>query len=509
VTTIRLPEWPWEVVRGEARALDVEIWLVGGAVRDLLLARPRHDWDFAVDRRALALGRAVGDALSSAFFPLDQDRGTARVVLDSGTGGSVELDFSLLRGETLDADLVERDFTVNAMAVDEGGTLIDLLGGQADLRARRIRATSESAFRDDPVRLLRSVRLEAELGFETEPETESWIRRDAPLLARSAAERLRDEFVRGLRRSGAADFIRRLDDLELLIHVVPELDLLKGVTQTPPRPDVWHHTLNALGALEQVVATVVGEPLLARSNACGDIPPAAWETLARSLGHFAGELRLHLAVNVSSDRDRRLLLKLATLLHDVAKPQTHAAGEEGQVHFYGHESAGGRLAEARMRALRFSRDEATRVRTIIAAHLRPAQLARADTVTRRAIYRYFRDTGDAGVDTVLLSLADYLTAWGSWGPDQEERWLRRLEVAEVLLHHYFQRRQETVAPELPLDGHDLMRELDLEPGPKIGEILDALREAMAAGEIETREEALALAREIGGWHLPAEGSSSR
>jgi tRNA nucleotidyltransferase/poly(A) polymerase len=353
------------------------------------------------------------------------------------------------------------------------------------------------------------VRLETELGFETEPETESWIQRDAPLLARPAAERLRDEFVRGLAGPGAVDFVRRLDHLALLVHVVPELDSLKGVTQTPPRPDVWHHTLGALDALEQVIATVAGKPPLAGSNACGDIPPAAWETLARRLGQFAGELQPHLAVIVSADRDRRLLLKLATLLHNVGKPQPHEAGEGDRIHFYGHESAGGRLAEARMRALRFSRDEAARVRTIIEAHLRPAQLARADTVTRRAIYRYFRDTGDAGVDTALLSLTDYLAAWGAWGADQEERWLKRLEVAEVLLHHYFQRRQETVAPELPVDGHDLMRELNLEPGPKIGEILDALREAMATGEIETREEALALASEIGGWDFPAEGSSNR
>jgi tRNA nucleotidyltransferase/poly(A) polymerase len=505
---IRLPEWPWQVVREEARALDVEIWLVGGAVRDLLLQRPVHDWDFAVDRRALALARIVGDALGGAFFPLDEERGTARVVLGSETGARVALDFALLRGGTLGADLVERDFTVNAMAVDEGGALIDPLGGQADLRARRIRATSESAFRDDPVRLLRAPRLEAELGFETEPETESWIHRDAPLLARPAAERLRDEFVRGMAGPGAAEFIRRLDDLALLIHVVPELDSLKGVTQTAPRSDVWQHTLNALDALERVVATVVGKPSLAGSNAGGDVPAVAWKTLVRRLGQFAAELQPHLTVNVSADRDRQLLLKLATLLHDVGKPQTHAAGEGGRIHFYGHESAGGRLAVARLRALRFSRSEAARVRTIIEAHLRPAQLARAERVTRRAIYRYFRDTGDAGVDTALLSLADYLGAWGAWGPDQEERWLSRLEVTELLLHHYFERRQETVAPELPVDGHDLMRELDLEPGPTIGEILAALREATAAGEIETREEALALAKDIGGRETGGERSSN-
>lgn len=500
MTTIQLPEWPCRIVHGLADELAVTTWLVGGAVRDLLLGRPVHDWDFAVDGAPMALARAVGDALGGAFFPLDEERGTARVVLDSPGGVPVELDFSLLRGDTLDADLAERDFTVNAMAVDEAETLIDPLGGYADLTARRIRATSETAFRDDPVRLLRAARFETELGFGTEPRTESWIRRDAPLLAQPAEERLRDEFVRGLAAPGAADFIRRLDDLALLTHVVPELDGLKGVIQTPPRFDAWHHTLNVLDTVERVVAAVVGKPALTSSDPWVDVPAAAWGDLVRRVGPFAGQVQSHLAVTVSAGRDRQLLIKLAALLHDVGKPQTRSMGEDERVHFYGHESVGARLSGARMRALRFSRREVERVQTIVEAHLGPAQLARAEQVTRRAVYRYFRDTGDAGVDTVLLNLGDYLATWGP--ALREKRWLRRLEVSELLLHHYFERRQETVAPKLPIDGHDLMRELDLEPGPKIGEMLEALREAMAAGEIETREEALTLAREIEGRDRP-------
>ncbi|MFO7742330.1 MAG: hypothetical protein R6X31_08460, partial [Anaerolineae bacterium] len=244
MTTVQLPEWPWRVVRQLADELRVECWLVGGAVRDLLLHRPVHDWDLAVDGGALALARAIGDELGGAFFPLDEERGTARVVLGSRPDGPVELDFSLLRGDTLIADLIERDFTVNAMAVGEAETVVDPLGGQADLEARKVRATSESAFRDDPVRLLRAPRIEADLGFDTEPRTESWIRRDALLLTGAAAERVRDELARGLAPAGAAAFIHRLDDLALLIHVMPELDSLKGITQTSARLDVWHHTLN-------------------------------------------------------------------------------------------------------------------------------------------------------------------------------------------------------------------------------------------------------------------------
>ncbi|MFW6136416.1 MAG: HD domain-containing protein, partial [Chloroflexota bacterium] len=359
-----------------------------------------------------------------------------------------------------------------------------------------------SAFHDDPVRLLRAPRIEADLGFDTEPRTESWIRRDALLLAGATEERVRDEFARGLAPAGAAGFIRRLDDLGLLVHVIPELDSLKGVTQTAPRLDVWHHTLNVVEAVERVVATVVGEPALASSNPWVDAPAVAWGELARRVGQFAGQVQSHLAVTVSADRDRQLLVKLAALLHDLGKPQTRSVGDDGRVHFYGHESEGARTAMRRMRALRFSRDEVGRVGTMVEAHLRPAQLGRAGEVTRRAVYRYFRETGDVGVDTVLLNLGEYLA---TWGPDlRVERWSRRLSVAEQLLYHYFERRWETVAPELPVDGHDLMEELNLEPGPRIGELLEALREAMAAGDIETQEEALTLARQIQGQDGPTE-----
>jgi len=134
------------------------------------------------------------------------------------------------------------------------------------------------------------------------------------------------------------------------------------------------------------------------------------------------------------------------------------------------------------------------VRTIVGAHLRPAHLARANDITRRAIYRFFRATSCGGVDVVLLCLADHLA---TWGPNlQEERWARRLEVAETLLTHWFDRYEETVAPPPLFTGGELMAELGLEPGPRIGRLLRTLQEAQAAGEVQTQEEALALVERI-------------
>ena len=499
MAVVTLTDWPWQIVRRLAKERGVQVWPVGGAVRDALLERPVHDWDFAVERGAMGLARSVADALDGHYFPLDAERDTGRVIATTPNGARVELDFAALRGGGLEADLFARDFTVNAMALDETGALIDPTGGQADLAKRYIRATSERAFQNDPARLLRVVRMEAELGFEIEPHTVGWLRRDASLAALPAAERVRDEFARLLTLPRAVVPLQRLDEFGLLRHIAPELEALKGVSQSPPhRFDVWHHTLMTVDALEGVSASVTGQRVA--RLALADAPSAAWGDLARAMGQFAGDVNAHLSVKVSGGRERAMLLKLAALLHDVGKPQTWSQDEQGHIHFYNHEPIGAQMAAARMRKLHFSRDEAERIRTIVGQHLRPAHLSRAEKVTRRAVYRYFRATSCAGVDVVLLSLADHLA---TYGPSlQEQRWSRRLEVVETLLTHYFDQYEETVAPPPLITGSDLITGLGLDAGPEIGRILEALREAQAAGEVTTREEALAHAGRLLAPHSP-------
>ena len=499
MSEIQVPRWPSRIVHCLADQLGTRVWLVGGAVRNLLLARPVHDWDFAVEREAMTLARRVGDALGGAYFPLDRTRDTARVVVLRGKRSLVSIDFAGLRGEQLVADLTARDFTVNAMALDRRQRLIDPLRGEADLERQRIRGASEDVFRRDPLRLLRAPRLEAELGFLIEPATETWIRRDAALLPQAAEERQRDEFLRGLAVPPGSAFVHRLRELSLLIHLIPELEPLASVAQSSPhRFDVWRHTLAVIDVLACLQVTLTGgsEPIV--SAAVREVPVAAWGDLTRRLGQFSHHLRDHLALDVSASSDRGTLLTLAALFHDVGKAQTASEDADGRIRFFGHEGVGARITAHRLRKLRFSRDEVWHVRRIVRHHLRPGHLAREPTLTRRAIYRYFRDIEDLGVDVVLLSLADHLA---TWGPTlREGRWRRRLDVAELLLHHFFERRDETVAPNVPVDGHDLMRELDLEPGPEVGRILAALREAVAAGEIGTREEALMLARALAEGH---------
>ena len=479
---------------------DVAACVVGGAMRDLLLGRPVHDWDFVVERDAILLARATADRLGAAFFPLDEERDTGRVVTWAADGARIFLDFALRRGPDWRADLEARDLTVNAIALPLGASdVIDLFGGQADLDARLIRAVTARSFRDDPARTMRAVRLASELGFQIEPQTAIWIRRDACLLANVSAERVRDELGKLLARPNAFAGIRQMDELELLAQVLPEVAALRGVEQTAPHHwPVLDHTLFVLTVLERIIDESVQHPDEALGIMDGTGAPAfVWSDTTRAMADFQVKLATHLIQPLADERPALVALKLAALLHDCAKPQTRTVDDEGRTHFYDHENIGASIAAERVRTLRFTNVEVERVRLDVAHHMRPQQLADAkEGVTRRAAYRFFRDVGEAGVDVLLLALADHIA---TYGPDvQPERWGRRIKATGELLAEYWARLAENVAPPPLVSGHDLMSELGLPPGKRIGELLEAIREAQAAGEIATRESALALATSLAG-----------
>lgn len=475
----------WGFIKGRR----VDVLLVGGAVRDGLLGRPLKDLDFVVDGEATALAAAVSRAFHGALVPLDPERDTARVVVRHA-GRRFYVDFARRHGKDWAADLQARDFTVNAIAVGPAGRYLDPLDGRCDLAEGRLRAASEAAFREDPLRTLRAVRLMAELGLTIEPQTVAWIQRDASLLPRAAAERIRDEFVRILAAPGVAQHLVTLDDLGLMAQVCPELTATRSVGQSPPHQwDVWTHTVKAVEAMEAVIGCLDGG-----LGDRGDLAPAwVWGDIIKCLGPLRGDLVAHLDQTVSDTRDRRFTLRLAALLHDVGKPLTRSVGDDGRVHFYDHETVSADSAADRLRVLRFSGDEIALVRNIVTHHLRPGHLARSRGPTRRAIYRYFKATGETGVEVGLLSLADMLAVWGQALPGR--RWLRRLDVVATLLAAFFDR-SESIAPPPLINGHELMEVLDLSPGPEVGRLLEAIREGQATGEIRSREAALEFAAQV-------------
>jgi tRNA nucleotidyltransferase/poly(A) polymerase len=467
------------------------VWLVGGAVRDLLLSRRVHDVDFAVDGDALAIARRVADALGGAFYPLDAERGAGRIILRGAEAPGQTLDFARLRGADIFADLAARDFTVNAIAVPltAPDTCLDPLRGIADLRAKLIRACAPDAIAADPIRGVRAVRLAAQLNFRIEKETRAAIKAHATELPRVAAERIRDEFIRCLGGPQPAASLRALDLLGLLEQIVPELKALQGLAQPPPHTlDVWEHTLAVITRLAEIIH-LLGP--VHDVDAASDLTAG---TVSVRLGRYRGPISARLAQPLAGDRPTRWVLMLAALLHDAAKPETRSLEADGRIRFLGHEGRSAALTANVLARLKFSADEIRYAQTVVAHHMRPRQLTREGEPRPRAIHRFFRETGAAGVDIVLLSLADFLGKYGAHPPPEDE-WAHHVAGCARMLEAYFEKHEAIVAPPPLVNGDDLMRELGLKPGPKIGRLLEAVREAQAAGEINTRDEALAYARD--------------
>ena len=465
---------------------DIRSYLVGGSVRDVLLGRDSADIDIALAADAVEIAPKVADALGGKFVLLDKVNRVARVIVvdkQAPAGGQWQLDFSSFQG-SIEQDLVRRDFTIDAIAADLGGlarddvSLIDPFGGQGDLQNGIVRVVSETAFESDAVRLLRAVRLAAELGFNLDSQTEALIRKNCHLITDVAGERVREELLRLLAVPKSELFLPYLANLGLITAIIPELAQAKGVEQPPEHFwDVFDHSIE----------TVVAVDFLLHE---GTWKYAKDETLA--IAPWSEVLARHFAQEVSRGSTRRLLLKLAALLHDVAKPQTKAIGEDGRTHFLGHANLGADIAVDILERLRFSSKETKLVEIMIKYHLRPGQMSQEGLPTHRAIYRYFRDSGEAGIDTLFLCLADHLA---TRGPNLNlASWQEHAQLVEYVLAQHAEQ-EKLVAPAKLVSGHDLIRIFGLKPGPEMGDLLEAVREAQASGEVTTKEEALAYIKE--------------
>jgi putative nucleotidyltransferase with HDIG domain len=468
---------------------DQPVYLVGGAVRDWLLKRAVHDLDFIVAQPVRPFARRVASALGGDFYMLDETRSTARVIQYGEQGERIFLDFCALRAPDLESDLRDRDYTINAIALDirQPDVKIDPTGGIADLQARVLRLCSEQALQNDPVRILRGVRLWQSLDFQLLPESRAAMRQAADRLARVSAERRRDEFWRILEGRQPSAAVRLLDELGALPALLPELEALKGMTQSAPHvEDGWAHTLAVLTALERVWSGLVDQAPGFKED------PFLLAAIQR-LGRYQPQLAEHFRVPLVPERSARGLLFLAALLHDIAKPMTRSVDPDGRIRFFGHDEQGANLALVIGRRLALSESEAAHLAQAVARHMRVHLLAMTgERPSRRAVFHFFRDSDLAGLDVILLTLADTLA---TYGPTlTQATWERELDVAQALLEAWFEQPGQVIKPTRLLTGSELMKELRIRPGPQVGRLLDLIREAQAAGEVNTRAEALDLAR---------------
>jgi len=487
-------------------------YIVGGFVRDWLLERKTNDIDIAVSGDAITIAREVAEEIGGKFVLLDDVNNIARVVVIEDEqpgrtsqnqelrGAEWHFDFSPFTGD-IESDLARRDFTINAMALELSQfvtastatkkssrksaslltekqsplKLIDPFSGKEDLRDEIVRGVSEQIFEADAARLLRAVRLAAELDFTIEPNTESLIRRYSQAITEVPGERVREELLRFLTLPQAAYHLRYLDKLGLLLALIPEIGESKGVEQpTVHFWDVFEHSLQTVAAIEFLIRESDWE----YSND-DMLSTAPWSDV----------IERHLSQKVSSGSNHKVLLKLAGLFHDIAKPMTKSIDDTGRARFLGHTKQGAAMTANILERLRFSNQEIRLVESLVYHHLRPVQMAHEGLPTQRAIYHYFRDTREADIDILVLALADYLASRGPLASMKE--WRNHCQLINYILAEH-DKQQAKILPVKLIDGHDIMDAFGLAPGPSIGKLLAMVNEAYASGELSTREEALAL-----------------
>ena len=517
-------------------------YLVGGCLRNILLEQQCVDWDIVTTGDAHRLARRLADKLGAYYVHLHEKASRVVVVLDTDSPNTpkqeITFDISPLNGKTIEDDLRQRDFTINAIAAPLGDivqyleidntrrppgspprgmvgatlavalapalaadplapastdatlapdtrtggglNLIDPLHSLADLAAHRLKAVNAEVFRRDPLRMLRAVRLMMRYGLEIDRWTEELIIRDAALLTQVAAERVHDELYTLLGPAGATERLRFLDEHGLFTVIFPEFVVARAMRQPGPHYwDVLEHSLESVGALERVARMVEqGSESTGREDDLAEIRVLLHE--AETQGIFAFE------------RLKAPGMKMAALLHDIGKTVTYSKDEDGGIHFYNHPQAGVPLVEQVMRRLCASTQDRRLAQLVSAHHMRPGQLGQDGPVTPRAIRRYFVDLGPTGIYVALFSLADHLATLGP--QPVTNSWERHLGVVRLLLTSYIRERERILPPRL-ISPEELMRRLNLEPGPLVGQLLDLIAEAQAEGTIHSKEEALWLAEE--------------
>ncbi|HID30864.1 MAG TPA: HD domain-containing protein, partial [Desulfobacterales bacterium] len=411
--------------------------------------------------------------------------------------GDRALDFSPIQGGSIEDDLKRRDFTVNALGFnlcsespwgrkdERVGGIIDPVGGLHDIRLKTIRLISEHAILADPLRILRAFRLAAVLGFEIAPQTLSVIKRRATLVAGSARERIRTELLRMMEAERSFSYIEQMSRAKVLMKLIPELEPCRDCLLDDPGHDVFQHVMHTYEEIEVILNDY----------------PNLWPEHAEPIRRYLEQ------------GNRKVLLKLAALLHDLGKPATcrvdfHLGRK--RVRFLTHEEKGAQIVKGICLRLRMSAQEGCYTELIVRNHLRPLLLFDArqrGTLTTRGIVRFVRKYKDDVIGILLHSLADQRAKTTHSLPAQQCRSFAggtrgreaggqfeeafRAFLDEILRRYFSDFRPKMIGSRL-ITGKDLIEHFGLTPSELFGNLLHKVEEARLNREIRTKEEAFKL-----------------
>lgn len=417
-----------------------EIYIVGGAVRDILMSRSANDWDFTTNATPEEILKIVPGGLYNNDFgtvftpnPDEADRPHEITTFrkEEGYSDSRHPD-KVTWGKSLKEDLSRRDFTINALAFDKNLKVIDYYGGQADIKNKVVRAVGypNERFGEDALRMMRAIRIAGELGFTIEENTFDAIKKNAALINKIAKERVKEELFKLLSSPNPYEGMVLLKDSGLMEQILPELTKCFGVEQKSPGR------------------------------------------------HHIYDVGTHLLMSLKFCKSENPVTRFATLIHDIGKPQTYKKLATGTITFYNHEMISTRIAENLADRLRFSKKEKDKLVVLVRWH----QFTVDEHQTDSAIRRILRNVGPQNMEDMLsLRVADRLG-----GGARETSW--RLEEFKKRLIEV--QKQPFTVRDLKINGNDVMKELGLKPGPEVGKILDELFQKVVEKKVENNKDSL-------------------
>ncbi len=456
---------------------EEKLYLIGGFVRDMILGIPSHDLDFiVVDKSTDLLGKELVNKISGNYFLLDEITQTIRFVLKDEESRGYTFDFTPVKGTALELDFARRDFTINSIAIDlkNPGLFIDRFDGIKDLKEKKIKAIKLENLLDDPLRFLRAFRFGALLQAEIAPDIIKFIKNnlksfDEPV----SVERVSYELWKIFDCNSSFEYIKQLSESGLLEKIFPELTPMRKVT-----PNSHHHLWLYDHSLELIKTF---------EENFHKIPSWAKEELQDPVG------------NALSPK-RKALAKFGALFHDIGKPGTWEIkniNDEEKHTFYGHDKTGSEIMNTISERLKFSNSISETASKLVRYHLRPFQLSQGNApITERALYRFFRDVGN---DTPLLLMLAFSDLHATRGPKISEEDILNGEKLLLYLFDEYKRYEtkeieKAKKPKL-LDGNQIMNLTGLKPSRELGDLMKELDEAIAVGEIKTKEEAILWVKE--------------
>lgn len=458
-----------------------QVYLVGGALRDLFFKQKNQkktiDWDFTIQSGAFDFAKKLARRLDANYVVLDQNHKTARVIFKANNQ-EFRLDFTDFRAKTLRGDLKKRDFTINTLYINvkdllNGSTeIVDCFGAIDDIKNKILRITSKDNFKDDPLRILRGYVFCCQLGLSFDPVTETLVKSNIFKLADVSPERISGELAKIFGSKRIYKHISKMDCFGVFDVIFPEIKSLRGVEQGLfHHLDVWDHSLESLAQLEKLL-----------------------RVLPKKISvEYAEKVNVYLAEEICGQRSRLWLLKVACLMHDIAKPQTRFVSEDNRVHFYTHEKQGAQIVRRIGKSLKLSRKEVDILSGIVLYHLRAGQLVNR-IPSKRSKFRFLKDTADNAVCILLLTIADRWAMQGSLS--KSKNFVFHENELLKMIEGFF--KEQNIVNKKPrfLNGDEVMSLLGLSKGPLVGRILAHIEEAQAIESIRNKQQAENLAYQL-------------